>query len=69
MFYDRFDICDAWYLFLSEYHEGQFSEKYSRLSCLLKYYSPAPSLYGVENLTENGQEIYQNLVDNEENRG
>jgi hypothetical protein len=59
MNWDRFDIVEAHYLFLTHYHEGQCSDSYRRLCKILTYFKPAPS--GVT-LTENGQEIYNNLV-------
>jgi hypothetical protein len=65
MYWNRFDIVEAHYLFLIHYHEGQWSEKYSRLSKITTYFKPAPS--GVT-LTENGQEIYNNLERQELNQ-
>ena len=65
MYWDRFDIVEAHYLFLTHYHEGQWSDKYSRLSKITTYFKPAPS--GVT-LTENGQEIYNNLERQELNQ-
>ena len=62
MYFDRFDICDAYYLFFSNYHWGQGSIFYSRLSRMLDYYKPSP-LLRYENLSENAQMIYDNLVD------
>ena len=64
-YFDRFDIVEAWFVFLSEYHEGQGSEKYARLSHILSYFNPSPNVM-CGNLTENAQAIYQNLVDQEE---
>lgn len=61
MFYDRFDIAEAYYLFLAHYHEGQGSNKYQRLSKMARYFKPGP-LLSVETLTENGREIYEVLV-------
>ena len=59
MEFNRFDIVEAHYLFLTQYHEGQWSKKYSRLSKITKYFKPA---YSGINLTDNGLEIYNNLV-------
>ena len=28
MYFDRFDICEAYYCYASDYHEGQFSKIY-----------------------------------------
>lgn len=62
MYFDRFDIREAYYIFFVQYHEGQGSEKYDRLSHLLTYFKPRPGLHSERDLTENGQEIYQRLV-------
>ena len=62
MEWNRFDIVEAYYLFFTEYHEGQWSDKYRRLSKIMTYFRPSP--LGVR-LNENGQAIYNNLVSNE----
>ena len=65
MYWDRFDIVEAHYLFLIHYHEGQWSEKYSRLSKITTYFkTPCAGI----TLTENGQEIYNNLERQELNQ-
>jgi hypothetical protein len=61
--FDRFDICEAWYLYAADYHGGQSSKLYAKLSQLNRIgFRPSPIL-SLDSLTENGQEIYQNLVD------
>mgnify|MGYP001203455428 CR=1 FL=1 len=65
MEFNSFDIVEAHYLFLTQYHEGQGSKKYSRLSKITTYFKPAPS--GIT-LTENGLEIYNNLVAHEQEK-
>lgn len=67
MYFDRFDICEAYYLFLSLWHEGQWSEKYRRLSRLASYFIPRPSLR-ISNLSPNGKAIYSALVRKERDR-
>ncbi len=62
MYWDRFDIVEAWYLALSECHGGQWSDEYARLSKILSYFTPGPML-SVESLTENGLVIYENACD------
>lgn len=62
MYFDRFDICSAWYLFLSNYHWGQDSDFYHRLSHLSSYFKPQPNLR-YETLSDNGRYIYDQLVD------
>ena len=64
MYFDRFDICEAYYLFFSHYHEGQWSKKYARLSKMLGYFKPAPMLR-YDSLTDNGKVIYDNLINRE----
>lgn len=59
-------MCEAYYLYLSEYHEGQGSDKYRRLSRLLGYFDPRPSLRGAEDLDLAGRRVYARLVDENE---
>lgn len=58
--FDRFDICEAYYLWLSENHPGQWSLEYMRLSEMRKYFKPAPNLC-YYSLTNNGKMIYNLL--------
>ena len=64
MYFNRFDIVTAYYLFFAHYHEGQGSRKYARCSKILTYFKPA---LGVQNnmMNENTQAIYDNLVKRE----
>jgi len=59
MYWDRFDIVEAWYLALVHCHAGQYSDSYARLCRVQTYFTPAMSL-GVDSLTDNGREIYDN---------
>ena len=64
MFYfDRFDICEAYYLYASLYHGGQFTKLYEVFGRLdnLKF-RPSPVLR-LSSLTENGRSIYDSLVE------
>ena len=58
MYFDRFDIAEAYYLALSHCHGGQWSREYARLGKLSRKFKPSPFL-SVETLTENGREIYE----------
>ena len=58
MYFDRFDIVEAWYLALSDCHAGQWSDSYARLCKLEKYYDPSPFLNKAM-LSENGKIIYE----------
>jgi len=62
MYFNRFDICEAYYLFFTNYHAGQGSDFYYRLSRMLEYFKPSPILR-YESLNENAKVIYDNLVD------
>ena len=62
MYFDRFDIAEAYYLALSHCHSGQWSLEYSRLSRMSRYFKPSP-LLSVDSLSENGYEIYQAVCD------
>jgi hypothetical protein len=64
MYFDRFDILEAYYLYGSEYHSGQFSKEYAYMGrCLNCGFRPSPML-SYQSLTDNGKEIYDNLVKN-----
>jgi len=60
MYFDRFDICEAWYLWLCDNHGGQWSREYKRLSKMTRYFRPSPML-SVETLTDNGRAIFDAL--------
>ena len=61
MYFDRFDVCSAWYLFLEQYHEGQGSDRYARLCKLMETFYPSPLLC-YETLNDNAREIFHSLV-------
>ena len=64
MYFDRWDILEAWYLALTDCHGGQFSPEYARLSRMGDspiYFKPSPML-SVDNLSENAREIYDQAV-------
>jgi hypothetical protein len=62
MYFDRFDICTAWYLALSECHGGQWSDSYARLCRLTKFFIPSPMLT-VDSMDDNAKEIYLSAVE------
>lgn len=61
MYWDRFDICEAWFLALSHCYSGLWSNSYARLCRLTRpgFFRPSPIL-SVNSLTENGKVIYDN---------
>ena len=61
MYFDRFDIVEAHYLFCADYHSGQASDLYAKLCRISRWFRPRPSL-SYETLSENGQAIYDNLA-------
>ena len=62
IYFDRFDICEAYWLYASHYHSGQWSELYAVLGRLdILKFRPSPML-SYDSLTENGQAIYDDLV-------
>ncbi|MAW05593.1 MAG: hypothetical protein CL918_03515 [Deltaproteobacteria bacterium] len=64
MYFDRFDICSAYWTYANDYHEGQFSSIYKIFGRLnnLRFISSA-CFVGYEDLSENGKEIYNSLVE------
>ena len=67
MYWDRFDICEAWYAFSVDHHRGQFSSQYA-IQGRLQAMGYRPGYGGVtyDALTENGKAIYDNLVAQQE---
>ena len=63
---DRFSIVEGHYHYYSEYHEGQWSDKYRRLSKILGYFNPSPLLHNANDLDSEAREVYANLVDKNE---
>ena len=64
-YFDRFDICEAYYLFASHYHDGQWSETYKIFGRLNNIqFRPSPML-SLKSLTKNSLRIYANLKYNE----
>lgn len=61
MYPDRFDFIEAYYAFCCDYHSGQGSELYSKLSRISGYFRPGVMFNGYDSLTENGKEYYHQL--------
>ena len=61
MYFDRFDICTAYYLFGSLYHSGQGSLEYAYLGRALKCGFKPGAIFGMQSLSDNAREIYRNL--------
>jgi hypothetical protein len=63
MYFDRWDICEAYYIYAVEYMNGQNSPEMRVLYRLHKMgYKPAGFHGGYDSLSENGKAIYQSLV-------
>ena len=63
MHFDRFDICEAYYVYAMLWHSGQFSKEYRIFGRLDKIkFWPRDSLRNDNDLTPNGREIYNSLV-------
>ncbi len=62
MYYDKFDIIEAHYDFYVDYHSGQWSDFYARQCKIRKYFTPSKVWRGYESLTDNGKDIYNQLV-------
>lgn len=61
-YFDRFDICEAFYIFACEYHKGQNSKEYQIFGRLHKIsFKPSPFL-SKKTLTENGRNILASLI-------
>jgi hypothetical protein len=63
MYFDRFDICAAWNLYLQHHWAGQGCPLYARWCHLRTYFKPALGEECVEGLNENARAIYDALCD------
>ena len=64
MYFDRFDICEAYYVYATLYHAGQFSSEYEIFGRLDRIgFDARPSLSDRAGLTENGQSIFDMLTE------
>ncbi len=60
--WNRFDICEAWYLFASEWHQGQGSATYAIFGRLERLcFRPSP-LLSTGSLSPNGRLILAGLI-------
>jgi len=65
MYFDRFDICEAYYMFAMNHHEGQWSEIYAifgRLHRMQFKMRPLRTSSARRELSSNGLAIYHNLI-------
>ena len=63
MYWDRFDICAAHYMFAMLWHEGMGSATYAKFSQLERLrFRPSPSMSQPSDLEPNAREIYRQLV-------
>ena len=63
--FDRFDICEAYYAYAVEHHQGQWSPEYSYFGRLLRMgFKPSPALKekGFIALSVNGGKIFDQLI-------
>jgi len=61
MYFDRFDIYEAYHLWFSDFYSG-FDNNYVRRCRMESKFQFSPSLcHSYESLTENGQYIYDQL--------
>lgn len=67
-YFNRFDICAAYYCFAAQYHEGQWSQTYKILGRLHKLkFKPGLRGDNPDRLEENAREIFEGLVKKHEN--
>ena len=55
--------CEAYYMYYSQYHSGQWSDEYRKMSLLLKAgFKPRRSLNDEDDLEPDARELYDSLV-------
>jgi len=65
MYFDRFDICAAHWMFAMLWHDGQGSATYAKFGQLDRLrFNPSPLWRDPADLPENAREIYRQLVVN-----
>lgn len=57
----KFDAAEAAYAYFYHWHGGQYSESYRKLCVLAKVFKPGPMWKGVESLSDEGREIYEDM--------
>ena len=61
-YFDRFDICEAYWCYAADWHSGQWSKIYAIFGRLDRMgFRPSMGL-GTDSLGENAKEIYDDLV-------
>lgn len=63
MYFDRIDICEAYFVYAMLWHGGQFTKEYKifgRLNAIP--FKPRQSLKDEDGLSENGKTLYLSLV-------
>lgn len=65
MYFNRFDIVEAYWCYMAEYHNGQWSKEYALSSVFHRIrFKPAHGLSS-DTLEENGRTIFDALVTGE----
>lgn len=63
MYFNRFDICEAYYCYAALYHGGQFSKEYRIFGRLNRIdFVPGSKPDDPDELNENARVIFDNLV-------
>jgi hypothetical protein len=60
--FDRFDVCEAYYLYGSLYHSGQGSKEYAYMGRAHNLGFRPSASFSYESLSDNGKTIFDNLV-------
>ncbi len=59
----RFDIAEAWFLYLYSHNCGQSCKNYQRLCKMMEWFSPRHSLSDFDDLTDESKIIYKQIVE------
>jgi hypothetical protein len=60
--FNRWDVCLAWYHYLTAHHDGQWSGTYLRLCKLQDYFTPGWGEQHIRGINENAAAIYARLI-------
>ena len=62
MYWDRSILCLRTMQHAVDWHSGQWSELYDKQCHISEYFTPGMGWKGFESLSDNGKEIYNQLV-------
>ncbi len=60
---DIIEKCEAYYMYYSQHHFGQWCPLYAKLCTLTRVFKPRRSLNNEDDLSEESRELYEQLIE------